>query len=134
MFAFLLCGAVFRVAWPPAAADKPSEVTIPAGQYQLHGCVWSPDVPGPFPVMIFNCGSEKNPAPCGPPDLGYYYQKKGFASFGFQRHGHGASPGEYIMDLQKRIYLSHPFSRNVAQREAIGLQESYNKDVEAAVA
>jgi dienelactone hydrolase len=84
--------------------------------------------------MIFNHGSEKTPAPCGPPDLGYYYQKKGFAFLAFQRHGHGASPGEYIMDLQARIYLSHPISRNVAQREVVGLQELYNKDVEAAVA
>ena len=39
--------------------------------------------------MIFNHGSEKNPAPCGPPDLGYFYRKKGFAFFTFQRHGHG---------------------------------------------
>lgn len=131
VFAFLLCGAISCVAW---AADKPSEVAIPAGQYQLHGCVWTPDAPAPFPVMIFNHGSEKTPAPCGPPDLGYYYQKKGFAFLAFQRHGHGASPGEYIMDLQARIYLSHPISRNVAQREVVGLQEFYNKDVEAAVA
>lgn len=38
------------------------------------------------------------------------------------------------MDLQTRIYQSHPFSRSVAQREVVGLQELYNKDVEAAVA
>lgn len=131
---FWLCGAFFCVAWPAAAADKPIEVTIPAGQYRLHGCVWTPDMPGPFPVMIFNHGSEKKPAPCGPPDLGYYYQKKGFAFFTFQRHGHGASPGEYIMDLQREIYQSRTFSRDVAQREVVGLQELYNKDVEAAVA
>jgi dienelactone hydrolase len=132
--AFWLCGEIFSFAWPAAAADRLIEVTFPAGQYQLHGCVWTPDVPGPFPVIIFNHGSEKNPAPCGPPDLGYYYQEKGFAFFTFQRHGHGASPGEYIMDLQARIYHSRPFSRDVAQREVVGLQELYNKDVVAAVA
>ncbi|MGD0365165.1 MAG: CocE/NonD family hydrolase [Bryobacteraceae bacterium] len=58
--------------------------------------------------------------------------KKGVAFFVFQRHGHGASPGEYIMDLQRRIYMSH-LSR-VAQREVVGLQELYNKDVAAALA
>src|SRR6516165_2561284 len=89
ILALLLCLAVF-VALPAFAADseKPHEVTIPAGQYLLHGCYWLPDGPGPYPVMIFNHGSEKNPAPCGPPDLGSFYQQKGFAFFTFQRHGH----------------------------------------------
>lgn len=84
--------------------------------------------------MVFNHGSEKNPAPCGPPDLAYFYQKKGFAFFTFQRHGHGASPGEYIEDLQRRAFVAHPFDRSEAQREVVGLQELYNKDVQAAVA
>jgi carboxymethylenebutenolidase len=129
---FLLC-SVFLTR-PAFATDKPQEVTIPPGQYQLHGCFWTPDGPGPYPVVIFNHGSEKNPAPCGPPDLGSFYQKRGFAFFTFQRHGHGASPGEYIMDLQRRAYLARPFNRSNAEREVVGLQELYNKDVEAAVA
>jgi len=83
--------------------------------------------------MIFNHGSEKNPAPCGPPELAYFYQKKGFAFFTFQRHGHGASLGDYIMDLQKQAYMSHPMDRNAGHRAAVVLQELYNKDVEAAV-
>ena len=133
--------AVFLTLFAPAddkpeqfTSDTPHEVTIPAGPYRLHGCFWTPDGPGPFPVMIFNHGSEKNPAPCGPPDLGYFYQKKGFAFFTVQRHGQGASPGDYIMDLQKQAFMSHPFNPGAAQSEVVGLQELYNKDVEAAVA
>jgi dienelactone hydrolase len=133
VLALLLC-LVFVFTWRASAADKPLEVTIPAGKYQLHGCYWTPDGAGPYPVMIFNHGSEKNPAPCGPPDLADFYQKKGFAFFTFQRHGHGASPGEYIMDVQKQIYMSRPLSRSAAQSEVVGLQELYNKDVESAVA
>ncbi|MGB7845374.1 MAG: prolyl oligopeptidase family serine peptidase [Candidatus Acidiferrum sp.] len=133
VLALLLCSVCFFVARPACADDQPQEVTIPAGQYQLHGCFWTPDGPGPYPVMIFNHGSEKNPAPCGPPDLAYFYQKKGFAFFTFQRHGHGASPGEYIMDLQRRAFMDHR-NRSDAEREVVGLQELYNKDVEAAVA
>jgi carboxymethylenebutenolidase len=129
----ILFFVTFFVTWTASAADQPQEVTIPAGPTRLHGCFWTPDGPGPYPVMIFNHGSEKNPAPCGPPDLGYFYQKKGFAFFTFQRHGHGASPGEYIMDLQARAYRAHPFSQGAAQAEAVSLQELYNKDVEAAV-
>jgi dienelactone hydrolase len=129
--AFLLL-LVF-IMWPASAANKPQEVTIPAGQYRLHACFWMPDAPGPYPVMIFNHGSEKNPAPCGPPDLGSYYQGKGFAFFTFQRHGHGASPGEYILDLQRQAFMAHPFNRSAAESEVVNLQELYNKDVESAV-
>jgi len=84
--------------------------------------------------MIFNHGSEKNPAPCGPPDLAYFYRKQGFAFFAFQRHGHGASPGEYVMDLQWQAYASHLLNVNASRADAVRLQELYNKDVEAAVA
>ncbi len=132
--AILVCSLFFPPAWQAYTSDKPHELTIPAGRYQLHGCFWTPDGPGPFPVMIFNHGSEKNPAPCGPPDLGYFYQKKGYAFFTFQRDGQGASPGEYIMDLQRQAYESHRGNPGAAQIEAIALQELYNKDVEAAVA
>jgi dienelactone hydrolase len=131
--AILVCSFLFPSAWQAYTSDKPHEVTITAGHYQLHGCFWTPDGPGPFRVMIFNHGSEKNPAPCGPPDLGYFYQKKGYAFFTFQRHGQGASSGEYIMDLQRQAYESHRFNPSAAQDEAIALQELYNKDVEAAV-
>jgi carboxymethylenebutenolidase len=130
----LLCSVFFFVTWPVPAADEPHEVTIQAGQYPLHGCFWTPDGPGPYRVMIFNHGSEKNPAPCGPPDLRHFYQQKGFAFFTFQRHGQGASPGAYIIDLQRRAYVAHPFSPSAAQSEVVGLQELYNKDVESAVA
>jgi carboxymethylenebutenolidase len=130
----LLFALFLVVTLTARAADTPQEVTIPAGPYQLHGCFWTPGGAGPYPVMIFNHGSEKNPAPCGPPDLGYFYQKQGFAFFTFQRHGHGASPGDYIIDLQRRTYIAHPFNRSEAQSEVVGLQELYNKDVEAAVA
>jgi carboxymethylenebutenolidase len=132
--ALLICSVAFLcVAWFASAGDSPQEVAIQAGQYQLHGCFWTPDGPPPYPVMIFNHGSEKNPAPCGPPDLAYFYQKQGFAFFTFQRHGHGASRGEYIMDLQRQAYLAHSFDRMAAERDIVGLHELYNKDVEAAV-
>ena len=132
--ALLISSACYFVAVPAPAADRPQEVTIPAGSYQLHGCFWTPAGPGPYPVMIFNHGSEKNPAPCGPLDLEYFYQSQGFAFFTFQRHGHGASSGEYIMDLQRQAHRSHPFNRSLAQNEVVDLQELYNKDVEGAVA
>src|ERR1700688_3259373 len=121
--AFLISSAFFFVALPAPAADNPQEITIPVGSIQLHGCFWTPAGLGPYAVMIFNHGSEKNPAPCGPPDLGYFYQKQGFAFFTFQRHGHGASSGDYIVDLQRRANFAHPFNRSEAQGEVVALQE-----------
>jgi len=129
-----LLGALYLLAASPApAADTAQEVTIPAGKNPLHGCYRTPQGAGPYPVMIFNHGSEKDPAPCGPPDLGDFYQQEGFAFFTFQRHGHGASRGEYIMDLQRQAYLRHPLNVSAAEREAVALQELYNQDVAAAV-
>jgi dienelactone hydrolase len=116
------------------AAERPQEVTVPAGQYRLHGCVWLPEGSGPFRVMIYNHGSEQKPAPCGPSDLAAFYQRNGWAFFAFQRHGHEPSPGEYIVDLQKRAFAAHPDDRPAARREINRLHELYNLDVEAAVA
>jgi len=138
ILAIMVCCLLSLHVWATRAnaqgLDTPHEVTIPAGKYRLHGCYLTPDGPEPYAVIVFNHGSEKNPAPCGPPDLANFYQKKGFAFFTFQRHGQGASPGEYIMDLQRQAFEAHPFDRTAAQREAADLQELYNKDVEAAVA
>jgi dienelactone hydrolase len=119
---------------PLVAAGQPAEVTIPAGPYQLHGCVWTPDGPGPHPVMIYNHGSEQKPFLCGPPDLAGFYQKNGWAFVAFQRHGHEPSPGDYIGDLQKKVFAAHPLDRPAAQRDIVKLHELYNLDVEAAVA
>lgn len=114
--------------------DKPQEVVVAAGEYRLHACFWIPDGSGPFPVMIYNHGSEQKPAPCGPPDLGAFYQKHGWAFFALQRHGHEPSPGQYILDLQKKAFAAHPFDPSAARREINRLHELYNLDVVAGVA
>ena len=125
--------ALFLGVPPAFAADKPQDVSIQAGPYLLHGCFWTPDGPGPYPVMIFNHGSEKNPEPCGPSDLADFYRRHGFAFFTVQRHGQGASSGPYIMDLQRRAYAERAPGGSGARSQAVALQDLYNKDVEAAV-
>jgi dienelactone hydrolase len=82
--------------------------------------------------MIYHHGSEQNPSPCGPPDLANFYQKHGWAFYAFRRHGHGPSPGAYIVDLQKQAFAAAP-NRAAAQQEINRLHELYNQDVEAAV-
>jgi carboxymethylenebutenolidase len=117
----------------PAAEAAVEAVTFQSNGYTLHGCISRPDGDGPFPAIIYNHGSEKNPAPCGPPDLTRAYVGKGFLFFAFQRHGHDWSAGEYIVDLQHRIF--HETSDPIAQeRRIVALHESYNPDVAGAVA
>ncbi len=127
IIALLLAGPLF-------AADQPEEVIIPAAQYRLHGCVWTPDNPPPHPVIIYNHGSEPKPFLCGPPDLAAFYQKNGWVFVAFQRHGHKPSPGDYIGDLQKKVFAAHPLDRSAAWLDIVKLHELYNLDVEAAVA
>jgi dienelactone hydrolase len=85
---------------------------------------------GPFPAIIYNHGSEKTPGWF--PTLGQFWTSNGFIFFVPHRHGHGRSPGEYIVDLQEKFRESEK-DTNKVQRHTIGLHERYNADVAAAV-
>jgi len=117
---------------PPANAAKQEEVTLQSAGYTLYGCISKPEGARPFPVMIYNHGSEKNPQRCGPPQLAKKYVSEGFIFFAFQRHGHGTSPGDYIGDLQRKIRMTvkDPAERN---RQTAALHDVYNRDVVGAV-
>lgn len=118
-----------------SAADRAASepVTFRSNGYTLYGCIVRPAGEGPFPVVIYNHGSDKNPALCGPRALARAYVEHGYLFFAFQRHGHGQSPGEYIGDLQKKIRaeVRDPAAR--AQR-SVALHDVANRDVEGAVA
>jgi polyhydroxybutyrate depolymerase len=115
----------------PLAGDQ-TEVTIESHGNQLAGCITRPAGAGPFPAIIYNHGSEKNPRRCGPPDLVKEYVDHGYLVFAFQRHGHGQSTGDYIGDLEKQINESASDPRARAQQKA-SLQDTYNQDVVDAV-
>ena len=107
---------------PPPAGE---EVTFQSNGYTLAGCIVRPAGPGPFPAVIYNHGSEKDPRRCGPPELARAYVAHGYAFFAFQRHGHGRSPGDYIVDLETR--------HGVDRAQRVALHEAYNLDVVGAV-
>jgi dienelactone hydrolase len=85
------------VSPPPRAAD-PSEVTFPSGSLTLHGFVWKPAGRGPFPVVLYNHGSEKNME--GPSALGPVFASHGYLFFLPHRRGQGLSSdeGAYIVE------------------------------------
>jgi dienelactone hydrolase len=116
---------------PDAVSPAEEEVTLQSNGYTLAGCIIRPAGAGPFPAVIYNHGSEKDPRRCGPPELARAYLEHGYAFFAFQRHGHGQSPGDYIVDLEKRqSAASGPAARGQA---SVALHEAYNRDVVGAV-
>jgi len=122
-------GLIVIAATPAAAGD---EVKFQSAGYVLHGCITRPEGHGPFPAVIYNHGSDKNPSRCGPPELAQAYAGHGYLFFSFHRHGHGLSPGDYIMDLQRQIFAGVR-DQGARQQQIVALQDSYNRDVVGAV-
>ncbi|HET9284156.1 MAG TPA: hypothetical protein VFR24_19565 [Candidatus Angelobacter sp.] len=91
---------------------------------ELHGFLWKPDGPGPFPAVLWNHGSEKLPGSL--PELGQFYTSHYFVFFVPHRRGQGRSPGEYIQD---EIAKTPP---NERARRMVELQEEEVEDVIAA--
>ena len=105
------------------AGPKPETVTYGQGDSgTLNGFIYRPAGKGPFPAVLWNHGSEKMPG--WQPDLGHFYTRQGYVFFIPHRHGHGRSPGEYIVDLQK----------GRSEEERVRLHEIYNQDVALAAA
>ena len=76
-------------------------VTFPSGELTLHGVLYKPDGPGPFPAVVYNHGSAPGMLSKQAFDaLGPVFAKHGWVFFGPYRRGQGlsASAGKYIGD------------------------------------
>ena len=98
---------------------------FPSGGLQLHGFLWKPDGPGPFPAVLWNHGSEGSPG--WQPVLGQFYTAHGYVFFIPHRRGQGRSPGTYI---EAQMLGTPPAQRAAAQVE---LLEAQVDDVVAAL-
>ena len=120
-----------RDAAPPPAAQP---VTFPAlDGAALHGFLYLPAGPGPFPAILWNHGSEKWPG--WQPELAAFYIGNGFAFFIPHRRGQGRSSdaGAYIMDRQpSKVQIVA--NGTEAGKTVIALHEEAGRDVEAALA
>ena len=124
----LLLFAIFRCTAPgqsTAQQSKAEEVIFPSGKLQLHGFLWKPEGEGPFPVLVWNHGSEKLPG--SQPALAAFYTAHHYLFFVPHRRGQGRSPGEYIQDL---VAQSLP---NERARRMVELQEAEVEDIVAAL-
>lgn len=100
-------------------------MTFQSGKLQLHGFLWKPNGPGPFPAVLWNHGSEKLPG--SRPDLAEFYTSHYFVFFVPHRRGQGRSPGDYIQDV---IAQAPPEKR---AEKMVELQQDEVEDVVAAV-
>jgi carboxymethylenebutenolidase len=106
-------------------------VEYKSGEYLLPGYLYKPEGDGPFPAVIWNHGSDKNPR--AQPELARFYTAQGYVFFAPLRHGHGGAPGAYVGDLQQELREKES-DLEVVQKKIVALHELYNLDVVAAVA
>jgi dienelactone hydrolase len=106
-------------------------VTYPSGDLKLHGWIYRPKGDVPFPAVIWNHGSEKQPA--AHPELGKFFTDHGCVLFVPVRRGHGQSPGDYIGDVLDEFAKKHKGDREAIWKKAVELHETYNSDVVAAL-
>ena len=105
-------------------------VHYPSGERRLPGYLYRPAGAGPFPAVMWNHGSEKDPK--AQPELARFYTQHGFVFFAPIRHGHGNTDGPYIVDLQKGL-VEKETDQSIARREQVKLHDVYNADVVAAL-
>jgi carboxymethylenebutenolidase len=120
----LLPAAIILLVSSVLAQSKPVEVTFPSGKLQLHGFLYRPDGPGPFPAVLWNHGGEKLPEP--EPALASFYTSHFFVFFIPHRRGHGHSPGDYIQDQ----VMQAPLLKRT--EKMVELQDAQVEDVAAA--
>jgi len=82
------------------------------------GFFYVPEGKGPFPVMVWNHGSEQWPG--AQPELAHFYVEHGWAFLVPHRRGHGKSPGAYIGDERD-------------DAKVLAMQDEHNDDVVAAI-
>ena len=124
----IVCGAAAAAIAEPAKASDPvrppgrgppPDAELVEYAAERKGFLYRPNREGPFPVVVWNHGSEQRPG--WQPDLAHFYTSHGWAFFLPHRRGHGQSPGDYIGNERDSARL-------------VALNDEHNADVVAAIA
>jgi carboxymethylenebutenolidase len=85
-----------------AGASPATRVTFESGALSLVAYLYHPEGSGPWPALIWNHGSEKDPA-AGPQfeAVASTFVSAGYLVFAPVRRGHGESQGDYVVDQVK---------------------------------
>jgi carboxymethylenebutenolidase len=117
---------VLAVAWllaQPVEAVTSERVTFKSGELSLVGYLYKPQGSGPWPALIWNHGSERNPDPRRQFDtVAAIFVPAGYVVFAPVRRGHGVSEGNYIVDETQSALKQQ--GREASLRLAVQLLES----------
>jgi carboxymethylenebutenolidase len=105
------------------AAPPYKRVTFQSDGNALVGYLYQPEGLGPWPALIWNHGSEENPAVGRQFDtVASYFVPAGYAVFAPVRRGHGESEGKYVVDRIKRTFKLQ--GREEGLRQTVRLLDS----------
>ncbi|HVQ15077.1 MAG TPA: alpha/beta fold hydrolase [Vicinamibacterales bacterium] len=112
-----------------AGAGVPSakRVTFQSGGHSLVGFLYQPEGAGPWPALIWNHGSEKDPGAGRQFDtVASIFAPAGYVVFAPERRGHGDSSGEYVVDRVKAAFSLQ--GKDAANRLTVHLLETEQLD------
>ena len=98
MRALVLAAIVASAAIAAADPPKPSEVWLRGKAGKLQAWLWRPAGAGPFPAVVYNHGSEKDPIVGTDSEIGSFFVAHGYAVLFPYRRGAGKSAGRYWND------------------------------------
>jgi len=98
----LWLAAPARAQTAPPATYMKERVTFRSDNLTLVGVLFKPEGPGPFPGLIWNHGSERDPNRGQFDEVAAVFVPAGYVVFAPMRRGHGDSEGSYIQnDLER---------------------------------
>jgi carboxymethylenebutenolidase len=110
----------------PASLTK-QLITFNSHDLTLVGFLFKPEGPGPFPAIVWNHGSEKDPGRGQQFDtVAKVFVPAGYVVFAPMRRGHGESQGKYIVAVLDSIRRTRGVE--AANRESVHLMESEQLD------
>lgn len=101
----LWLAAPARAQTTPPATYMKERVTFRSDNLTLAGVLFKPEGGGPFPGLIWNHGSEREPDRGQFDAVAAIFVPAGYVVFAPMRRGHGESEGRYILDelRQERV-------------------------------
>ena len=121
-----ICVATIAGAWRSPASQSAfnkQRVTFKNGNLTLVGFLFKPEGAGPFPAVIWNHGSEKNPGTSPQFDsVAAVFVPAGYVVFAPMRRGHGFSQGRYIADSLADVRAT--FGADSANKLMVHLMET----------
>jgi carboxymethylenebutenolidase len=119
----VLLVSIALIAAADAQTPPATQVRLQFDGHVLAGFLYKPDGDGPWPALLWNHGSERNPGKSAQfATVASVFVPAGFVVFAPERRGHGDSEGDYIVDQTK--FIARAQGRDAANRLVVHLLET----------